>query len=72
MILSLDVALNEVSFPPSPEMSSFLFFLYPDIVSVRMCVQSLAALSGFRVRCCHKLQCRSQMWLESGVAVAVV
>ena len=31
-----------------------------------------ALLSGLRFRRCHKLQHRSQMWLRSGVAVAVV
>ena len=41
------------------------------IVSVRMWVQGLALLSGLRIQRCHKLQCRSQMWLGSSVAVAV-
>ena len=35
-------------------------------------VQSLALLSGLRIQCCHELQCRSQMWLGSGIAVAVM
>ena len=35
-------------------------------------VQSLAPLSGLRIRRCHKLLCRCQTWLGSGVAVAVV
>ena len=35
-------------------------------------VRSLTLLSGLRIRCCHKLQCRLQMWLGSRVAVAVV
>jgi len=35
-------------------------------------VQSLAFLSGLRIQCCRELWCRSQMWLGSGVAVAVV
>ena len=35
-------------------------------------VQSLALLSGLRMRCCHKLWCRSQTWLRSALAVAVV
>ena len=34
-------------------------------------VQSLALLSGLRIQCCQKLQCRSQMQLRSGDAVAV-
>ena len=32
----------------------------------------LAALSGLGIRFCHELQCRSQMWLISAVAMAVV
>ena len=31
----------------------------------------LASLSGLRIRHCHELWCRSQMWLGSHVAVAV-
>ena len=34
-------------------------------------VQFLASLSGLRIRHCHELWCRSQMWLGSGIAVAV-
>ena len=37
-----------------------------------MKVQSLVILSGLRILSCCKLQYRSQMWLGSGVAVAVV
>ena len=40
------------------------------LVSMRR-VQSLASLSGSRIRCCHELWCRSQTQLGSGVAVAV-
>ena len=40
------------------------------LVSMRMRVGSLASLSGLRIRCCHKLWCRSQTWLGSGVAAA--
>ena len=32
---------------------------------------SLALLSGLRIWRCRELWCRSQMWLGSGVAVAV-
>ena len=39
-------------------------------VSMRMWVWSLASLTGLRIPCCHELWCRSQMWLESCVAVA--
>ena len=39
--------------------------------TTKLRVQSLALLSGLRVRCCHELWCRSQMLLRSGVAVAV-
>ena len=35
-------------------------------------VLSLASLSGLRIRRCRELWCRWQMWLGSGVAVAVV
>ena len=42
----------------------------PDIVPVRMQVWSLASLSGLRIPWCCKLQRRSQVWLESSVAVA--
>ena len=43
------------------------------LASMRMQVQSPASLSGvLRIWHCHELWCRSQMWLGSGVAVAVV
>ena len=35
------------------------------------CVWSLALLSGLRIQYCRKMQCRSQMWFASGVAVAM-
>ena len=38
---------------------------------MRSQVQSLAPLSGLRIKYCHELQCRSQMQLRSGVTVAV-
>ena len=34
-------------------------------------VRSLASLSGLRISCHHELQHREQMWLGSGIAVAV-
>ena len=37
-----------------------------------MWVQSLASLSGLRIWHCQKMWCSLQMWLGSGVAVAVV
>ena len=37
--------------------------------TMRLQVQSLALLSGLRIRCCHKLWCRSQTWLGSRIAV---
>ena len=37
----------------------------------RVKIWPLASLSGLRIRHCHELQCRCQMWLRSGVAVAV-
>ena len=39
---------------------------------MRLQVQSLASLSGLRIRLCHELWCRPKMWLGSGIAVAVV
>ena len=39
--------------------------------TMRLQVQSLAPLSGLRIWCCHELQCKSQTWLQSGIAVAV-
>ena len=41
-------------------------------MSVRMQVQSLTSLTGLRIQPCHKLRCRSKMWLGSGIAVAGV
>ena len=40
--------------------------------TMRLLVRSLASLSGLRIRYCRKLWCRSQMWLRSGIAVAVL
>ena len=41
-------------------------------VSIRMWVQPLAPFSRLRIQCCCKLQCKLQMQLGSGIAVAVV
>ena len=41
-------------------------------LSLRMWVQSLASLSGLRIWCGQEQWCRSQMKLESSIAVAVV
>ena len=38
---------------------------------MRTQVQSLAPLSGLRVRCYHELWCRLQTWFGSGFALAV-
>ena len=40
--------------------------------TMRLRVQSLAWLSGLRIRCCCELGCRSQTQLGSRVAVALV
>ena len=40
--------------------------------TTRLWVRSLALLSGWRILRCRELWCRSQTWLRSGVAVAVV
>ena len=45
--------------------------LRPDVVSVRIWVQSLDSLRGLRIWRCHELSCRWQMWLGSCIAVAV-
>ena len=37
--------------------------------TMRLRVPSLASLSGLRIRLCHELWCRWQMWLGSDVAV---
>ena len=42
------------------------------VASMRTQVWSLALLSRLRIWHCPELWCRSQTWLESGVAVAVV
>ena len=39
---------------------------------MRFRVRSLASLSGLRIQRCRELWCRSQMWLGSGFAVAMV
>jgi len=39
--------------------------------TMRFRVRSLASLSGLRIRCFWELQCRLQMGLGSGIAVAV-
>ena len=39
---------------------------------MRTLVQSLAPLSGLRMQRCQELWCKSQMRLESGIAVTVV
>ena len=39
--------------------------------SMRMQVRSLASFT-VRIQRCHELWCRSQVWLRSGIAVAVV
>ena len=40
--------------------------------TMRIRVQSLASLSGLRIRRCCELWCTSQTWLRPGVAMAVV
>ena len=43
-----------------------------DVVSIWMCVLSLASLSGLSLWRCHKLWSSLHMWLGSCVAVAVM
>jgi len=40
--------------------------------TMRLRVQSLASLRGLRIQCCCELWRRSQIWLGSHIAVAVV
>ena len=40
-------------------------------MSVGIQVQSLALFGGLRIQSCHKLWCRSQMQLQSGVSLTV-
>ena len=54
------------------EFPLWLSGLRPSDVSVRMRVRSLALRSGLGIRRCHELQRRSQMWLGTSVAMAVV
>ena len=42
------------------------------LASMRMQVQYLALLGGLRIQACSELWYRLQIWLRSGVAVAVV
>ena len=42
------------------------------LASMRTWVRSLALLSGFRIRHCRELWCRSQSQLGSGIAMALV
>ena len=45
---------------------------YKPLITMRMRVQSLRPLNGLRIGCCRELWCRSQAWLGSGVAMAVM
>ena len=42
-----------------------------NLVSKNMLVSSITSLNGLRFCHCCKLQCRSQMWLGSGIAMVV-
>ena len=46
--------------------------IHEDRTSRTQLVLSLAPISGLRIWRCLELQCRLQMWLGYGVAVAVV
>ena len=52
------------------EFPLWLSKLRTQCVSMKRRVRSLASLSELRIRHCHELWCRSQMWLRPGVAVA--
>ena len=62
----------EISIKNSSQGSSCRGSAVMNLRSMRMQVQSLALLSGSEIRCCHELWCRSQAWLRSCIAVAVV
>ena len=49
------------------EFRLWLSGLWTPLVSMRMCVQSLASLSGLRIQHCSKLQHRSQLQLWSAL-----
>ena len=73
-IIIIDLVINKLTHI----ISSVLIFykrsscgLRTQLVSMRMQVGYLASLSGLRIWHCCELQRRSQMWLRSGVAVAV-
>ena len=53
------------------EFSLWLNGLRTRLVPMKMWVRSLALLSQLRIQSCRKLQSSSQMWLRSGIAVAV-
>ena len=55
----------------SEEFPLCLSRLRTQLISLRKQVWPLASLSGLKIQCCSKLQRRSQMWLGSGVTVAV-
>ena len=42
------------------------------LVSMRMCIRSLALLNEIRIQCCCELWYRLQMWLRSHIVVAMV
>ena len=54
----------------SEEFPFWLSSFRTQLVSIRMRVQFLASLCGLKIWHCCKLQCRSQMRLGSGVAMA--
>ena len=53
------------------EFPLWLSRLRTQLVTTKMRVQSLALLRSLRIQHCHELWYRSQMWLESHIAVAV-
>ena len=53
------------------EFPLWLSKLRTGLVSVRTRIQSLASVSGLRIQRCCQLLCRSQIWLRSGIAMAL-
>ena len=69
-----------ISIPASGSMINTVIQEFPSwpssneirLISMRMWSPPLAWLSGLRIRCCCELWGRSQMWLGSGIVVAVL
>ena len=70
--MSITIELFLIFKTGNRELSLWLSRLRTQLVSMRMQVRSLTSLGGLRIRYCSKLWHSLQMWLGSGIAVAVV